>query len=134
MADLIDRDTVLPEITRCKDYAHKNFARSAADKKQKNFYEHTAYCEGVFDAWGDAETLISRIPAVNRWIPCSERLPEDFVWCLVCMSDGCIRLGKWNGEYDEQGVWWVSHPNSGGKLYRIKNVPFWMPLPEPPKE
>lgn len=70
----------------------------------------------------------------NRWIPCSERLPESFVWCLVCMSDGCIRLGKWNGEYDEHGVWWVSLPMSGGKLYRIKNVPFWMPLPEPPEK
>ena len=80
---------------------------------------------------GGARKLMQDAPAVNRWISCSERLPENFVWCLVCMSDGCIRLGKWNGEYDEQGVWWVSHPNSGGKLYRIKNVPFWMPLPEP---
>ena len=70
----------------------------------------------------------------SGWIPCSERLPEDFVWCLVCMSDGCVRIGKWNGEYDEQGVWCVSHPNCGWKLYRIKNVPFWMPLPEPPDE
>ena len=78
--------------------------------------------------------IIDEQPAINRWIPCSERLPEDFVWCLVCMSDGCIRLGKWNGEYDEQGVWWVSHPNSGGKLYRIKNVPHWMHLPEPPEK
>lgn len=106
MTDLIDREAVLPILA--------GLART----------------QGEYDASYDK---LMQIPSANRWIPCSERLPEDFVWCLVCMSDGCIRIGKWNGEYDEQGVWWVSHPNSGGKLYRIKNVPFWMPLPEPPK-
>lgn len=114
MADLIERDALMKKIC-------DNECGSVCEEE----------CENVFCNFYD---YIMDAPAVNRWIPCSERLPDDFVWCLVCMSDGCIRLGKWNGEYDEQGVWWVSHPLSGGKLYRIKNVPFWMPLPEPPKD
>jgi hypothetical protein len=114
--DLIERDAVLHDLsTECSN-AH-----------EAKYYEAQV-------ALTRAKRIICDAPAVSRWIPCSERLPEDFVWCLVCMSDGCIRLGKWNGEYDEQGVWWVSHQNSGGKLYRIKNVPHWMPLPEPPEK
>lgn len=121
MADLIDRDALLQDmgLTDAVKYGNKD-----AEQQYRSYSTWMSY--EIADSIRDA-------PAVNRWIPCSERLPENFVWCLVCMSDGCIRLGKWDGEYDEQGVWWVSHPNSGGKLYRIKNAPFWMPLPEPPE-
>ena len=73
------------------------------------------------------------VEPVRHWIPCSERLPEDFSWCLVCMADGFIRLGRWNAKYDDAGAWQVLMQN-GEKMYRIKTVPHWMPLPEPPKE
>lgn len=119
MPELIDRQAVLAEIGEFQIRFNET-----GDSHERVAYASAEHCMLVIKA----------APAVNRWIPCSERLPENFVWCLVCMSDGCIRLGKWNGEYDEQGVWWVSHPNSGGKLYRIKNVPFWMLLPEPPEK
>lgn len=82
---------------------------------------------------GGARKLMQDAPAVNRWIPCSAMLPEDGVKCLVCMSDKNILIAKWDGKYDKQGVWCITIPSFGTKLFRIKNVPFWMPLPEPPE-
>lgn len=70
---------------------------------------------------------------VHRWIPCSERLPENDAKCLVYTSDKRICMARWYGKYDEQGAWYIISDDVP-KLYRIKNVPFWMPLPEPPKE
>ena len=76
-----------------------------------------------------AISLISEMPSASMWIPCSERLPENDANCLVYTSDKRIRIARWYGKYDEQGVWYIISE----QLYRIKNVPFWMPLPEPPK-
>ena len=70
---------------------------------------------------------------VQKWIPCSERLPENDAKCLVYTSDKRICMARWYGKYDEQGAWYIISDDVP-KLYRIKNVPFWMPLPEPPKE
>lgn len=65
----------------------------------------------------------------NDWIPCSERLPEDnsevLVYCLnVSTGIKCRRIGRFLGN-----EWLVS--NIWG--FAMKNVLYWMPLPEPPK-
>ena len=70
--------------------------------------------------------------AVMRWIPCSERLPENDAKCLVYTSDERVCMARWYGKYDEQGAWYIIS-DEVPKLYRIKNVPFWMHLPEPPE-
>jgi hypothetical protein len=41
-------------------------------------------------------------------------------------------MARWYGKYDEQGAWYIIS-DAVPKLYSIKNVPFWMPMPEPPK-
>lgn len=69
--------------------------------------------------------------AVKKWIPCSERLPENDAKCLVYF-DRRVAMARWYGNYDEQGAWYIISDDVP-KLYRIKNVPYWMPLPEPPK-
>ena len=71
------------------------------------------------------ECIVNRQPAVNRWIPCSERMPENGQNCIVCTADKRIRLAVWLGDYDEWGVWQISK-----KLYRTINVPAWMPMPD----
>ena len=77
----------------------------------------------------------SEIP--NNWIPCSERLPEDWVSVLVTLKRP-ERLPAWikakpenyfhivDADVCENGEWSVNK----------KNVTAWMPLPEPyqPKE
>ena len=58
----------------------------------------------------------------QRWIPCSERLPEPRidVWCN---SD----MGQMVGYYDEYAETWY------GRDYLELMVTAWMPLPEPYK-
>lgn len=58
----------------------------------------------------------------KRWIPVTERLPEDDSQVLAC-----TRHGKaFSAHYDHKWKSWsVSH---------TVKITHWMPLPEPPKE
>ena len=76
--------------------------------------------------------IIDEQTAVNRWIPCSERLPENRERVLVCFRSGTVHIAVWYGDYDEKGAWKVTS-QSPTKLYRTDTIPKWMPLPEPPK-
>ena len=82
------------------------------------------------------DQYIDFAPTVGGWISCSERLPNNAERCIVFMSDGNIQFGWWNAQYydgrHDGGVWCVLYPGKPAKLFRIKNVPYWMPLPEPP--
>lgn len=65
----------------------------------------------------------------TRWIPCSERLPdENNRWVLCLCVSGAMEVLKfdytmWN--------WDAQYP---GRCYMENYVTHWMPLPEPPKE
>ena len=71
----------------------------------------------LWKAW--IESLPSAQPE-QRWIPCSERLPEPRidVWCN---SD----MGQMVGYYEENVETWY------GRDYLELIVTAWMPLPEP---
>lgn len=54
----------------------------------------------------------------QRWIPCSERLPEELVESLITSEGGYVDISRIvHGEWEYDG-----------------NVIAWMPLPEPYKE
>ena len=61
-----------------------------------------------------------------RWIPVTERLPEEYVDVLCyCSRNGQYGCGEWSKE-DNGTIYWTG-------LYGM--IPtHWMPLPEPPKE
>lgn len=59
----------------------------------------------------------------TKWIPVTERLPEDDVFVLNCNDHGNIVIGKIIG-----GTWWYKYFSYQGQ------VTHWMPLPEPPEE
>lgn len=64
----------------------------------------------------------------SRWIPCSERLPDDYGKYLVCVESaafpGATNVTIW--VYDGDG-WKYEY-------VRVPNITHWQPLPEPPKE
>lgn len=86
-----------------------------------------AYETGVQDGLIKANAL----NALNkRWIPCSERMPEDveigeeYPMVIFCTIDETYYGFL---EYTEHGrTWW-----SGDAEYEVDEVIAWMPLPEP---
>lgn len=73
--------------------------------------------------------LIRYAPAVNRWIPCSERLPEHTGYYLVSAEFDNIR-----GRQDVSKFVIGRH---GGHWYgtiRGEYITHWMLLPEPPEK
>ena len=63
-----------------------------------------------------------------KWIPVSERLPEESVEVLVCSDNGDIEVADcyYSTEIEGMTVWLTSG-------WRFGKVIAWMPLPEPYK-
>lgn len=81
--------------------------------------------------------VIEKLPPVTpkqRWIPISERLPENRNLVLV--------TAYWHetyqvmvGSYWGNGVWWCAPWNNTSREHlKMLNAVAWMPLPEPYKE
>ena len=76
---------------------------------------------------------IEQLPSAQpeqRWIPCSERLPEDVeIGEEYPTAIFCTRDAVYVGFYDYMsGKWWNDDP-----FYTVGKVIAWMPLPEPYK-
>ena len=67
-----------------------------------------------------------------RWIPCSERLPEDDTLMLVNYIDSRPEaMDIWIGWHEMENVWYING-EAHSKEYG-NEVIAWMPLPEPYK-
>ena len=75
-----------------------------------------------------ADLFISNGVTVQKWIPVSERLPEDWEDVLVFSKYGFCETAVYLGI---EGKWRVSW---NYELLEGHSVTHWMPLPEPPKE
>jgi hypothetical protein len=64
---------------------------------------------------------------VGKWIPVSERPPEDSGDVILCTRSRIVGVGF----YDKMTRSWVQHYSGGG--IRV-DVTHWMPMPEPSKE
>ena len=78
--------------------------------------------------WLKADCLIANGVTVQKWIPVTERLPEEWVsvlvwsWCGFCETAVYLGIpGKWR-------VTW-NHT-----MLDEDTITHWMPLPEPPNE
>ena len=65
--------------------------------------------------------------AEQKWIPVTERLPEDSSGVILCTRSRIVGVGF----YDKDTRNWVQHYSGGGICVEVTH---WMPLPEPPKE
>ena len=63
----------------------------------------------------------------HKWIPVTERLPEQTSRCLVARMDFVTNTPFIDVLWFEKGVWW--NRLHGGNYA----VTHWMPLPQPPK-
>ena len=72
------------------------------------------------------DCLIDMLP---KWIPCDERLPEEYVQVL-CYQPKVIADEMWIGYINEKGIW---VKGSGWEQY-TNPVTAWMPLPSPYRE
>ena len=95
--------------------------------------------DAVWSVTGDKNVAkvwdqIKDLPSAQQWIPCSERLPEDYTDVLVWFE--YYRYGDYNRLYQMHGIgnymseydsWMINHETGWRKL----SVFAWMPLPEP---
>lgn len=75
-----------------------------------------------------AKRQVEEAPAVNRWIPCSERLPVLYDPVMILTDDGSCAIAHMTENEDEY-LWF-----GDGGHYSKDYVLFWMPLPEPPEK
>ena len=85
-----------------------------------------AYGEEILDY---VEWLIEKQPKVGEWIPCSERLPEEYTEVLGCDRYGDSYIVKL---YDTKIYGKVWKQWGGGEL-RLTCIIAWQPLPQPYK-
>ena len=104
---LIDKDELLHELKRSSDVA--------AEARM------TLIAEDFIDLVNDADVV-----EVPRWIPVTERLPENTVDVLVFRPKMKIEIGISCRINDE----WLRY---GKDLHGNDVITHWMPLPEPPE-
>lgn len=96
-------------------------------------------CESEYMDWDrKVEYLIANGVTVQKWIPVTERLPDNDYrkhwkerhYYLVRLQHGQMRVARYGyKKYD----WWVdSHDCVLSKDHHTE-VTHWMPLPQPPK-
>lgn len=72
-------------------------------------------------------SAIQKLPPAQRWIPCSEMMPEEETDVLICNSTGNIAISR--GAYSTEASDWIWYTSG----WRFGEAIAWMPLPEPYK-
>lgn len=115
------------------DAIHEDLCTSLAcydDSKTKNIVE---FCYQSMEREIDnlkqyRLDTVEEQEAVNRWIPCSEKLPDDIKDCLVTLENGAVFQASYSSIGQEfRVICW-----HGIERFSADNkVVAWQPLPQP---
>ena len=61
-----------------------------------------------------------------KWIPCSQKMPDDGTWAIWCSNDGVIGIARF-----KEDCYNHFYPNETS--FNLEDAIAWMPLPEPYK-
>lgn len=122
--DLIDRQATLDAV----DNIHQEHLYKQIGDRDT----YTPYNEGWADACDRIDSVLRGLPSAQRWIPCSERLPEELLPVLVAVREK-DRKAAWATEKSWHYVTAISALDGGVWDYYGDQVAAWMPLPEPYK-
>ena len=70
----------------------------------------------------------------RRWIPVTDRFPEKSGTYFVVTKTGAVTFARFYPEHDFIDCTGKFIRHEKGKFQSNRNVIYWMPLPEPPKE
>ena len=87
-------------------------------------------CGSVMIRVEDITRIINDMPTIKpqKWIPCSERLPEVGQNVLLSSGNGMFTVEGW---LKNDGDWYQFRWN---KIWSSDYIDAWMPLPEPYEE
>ena len=138
MDDLISRQAAIDAIANCTNCGDEKTLRAYVAKHNLD----NEWSGGVLEAINAVEDLPSAQPE-QRWIPCSERLPEEYGEFLVTMTEKA-KAKDLGFDIDETYIRKMRYNSNGWQLPRhipswineaVKDeVLAWMPLPEPYQE
>lgn len=110
---------------------------------------YSSYClDNVFEYLEECFDLVEDKNVEQRWIPVSERLPDDsdvrFYMCIVenheedlpmfCQYAEEYGFGFWRDYYDADTLGFVDSEFQTNEELGYEKVVAWMPLPEPYRE
>ena len=95
--------------------AFKNYIRGALDDVKHLYKDNGAWAKEITDSFCKDIDEQPTVEAEPRWIPCSERLPEERGFYLTTTKDKAVYCDHWNED----------------NFDRTEMVIAWMPLPEP---
>ena len=103
------------------------------------FYEMASDMEHLCTV-SDYVSFLESLQPEPRWIPVSERLPEDDDIVLITMDDSITVRGEFFEQisnelgFFKEGVWHWGYEIGECYWPETTHVTAWMPLPEPYKE
>ena len=87
-----------------------------------------AELQTIIKEWNSHSGTIVRMPR-DKWIKCSERLPEPLEEVLVCLGGmKMIDVARFDPKFDNRFV------TSSNVVFTKDNITHWMPLPEKPED